>query len=1595
MNLVEFVQDLSIQGWKLWIEEEQLYFDAPQDESLQSVLAQMKEHKSELLELLNKQPDVLKVYPLSYGQKGLWFLWQLAPQSYAYNVSFSLRIYSKFDRSIWQQVFQILRERHPLLHSTFPKRDQGPIQQLVQDQQLDFLQIDATHWDESELRTKVVAAHQCPFDLEADPVMRIRWFTCAEQEHVFLLTIHHIALDGWSTGLIVKEVAEIYQALQAGGEVPLPTITHTYQDYVRWQQALIEGEAGEHLWDYWHQKLAGELPVLDLPTDRPRPARQTDNGAAYPFQLSEQLTQQIKALAQAEGVTLYMILLTALQVLLHRYTGQDDLLVGSPTSGRTKPEFAAIVGYFVDAMVMRADLSGNPRFQTFLSQTRRTVVEALAHQDYPFALLVERLQPKRDPSRPPIFQVSFVLQNFQQTQDIQQLFVSQTDRLVDWGGLKVKPFLFDQYDSQFDLLLELADVNAQLGGAFKYNTDLFDEQTIARMVGHFQTLLTGIVTHPDWTIGELPLLSQAELQQLLVDWNQTGADYPSNRCIHQLFEAQVENAPDAVAVVFEDQSLTYGELNARANQLARYLQGLGVEPEVLVGICVERSLDMFVGVLGVLKAGGAYVPLDPDYPPERLNYMLCDAQVAVLLTQQSLLAQLPPYETQVVCLDRDWNTIATEPQTNATSGITPQQLAYVIYTSGSTGQPKGVRVPHQGVCNLSQYQIRAFNVGPGSHILQFSSLSFDASVWEMAEAFCSGASLHLRTRENMLPGPDLCQWMAEQHITHIDVPPSALAVMTPNALPALQRVIASGEPCPTKVIDEWSQGRRFFNAYGPTEYSVCATVGERTKDYPYPPIGRPLDNTQIYILDRHLNPVPIGVAGELYIGGAGLALGYHNRPDLTQERFIPNPFANSKFKIQNSKLKIQNLSGDRLYKTGDLARYLPDGNIEFLGRIDHQVKVRGFRIETSEIEAVLNQNPAVKETVVLAREDSNDKRLVAYIVPKLNVEILDQPELSNRQVNHWQDIFNQQKRAASDVSDPLFNTQGWLSYDNQLIPEAQMRVWADDIVSQVLAHQPQRVWEIGCGAGTLLFQIAPHTQAYHGTDISDVSLDYIRQQVCQQPERYAHVTLAQQQADDMSEVADNSFDVILLSSIIQYFPNIDYLLKVIENSIRVVKPGGIIILGDVRSYPLMRAFHTSVQLHRAAPSLDLLQLQQRVERRIQQETELLLDPDFFVALKDQYPAITQVQVRLQRGSESNELMKYRYSVLLYIEAPAQSECSPPIVSGNTMDAQAIAQYLQEQQPDAVCFTGLTNCRVINDVHCAEQLNLPTDQQTVGQLQQQFSECSEATVDPEQLHHLSAQLGYHLELCWSADCKDGRFDAVFVSPQVAAEAIILTPLTQRWLARGNWHRYCNNPLADQQTKQLIPQLKADLAKRLPDYMVPSGWMVLPQFPLTPTGKVDRKALPHPDEQLLQDETFLLPRDAVERQVAQIWSDVLNVQPVGVRDNFFDLGGNSLVAVRLMARIEQQFDQHLSLATLFQGQTVEQLATILRQPTASTAWPSLVPLQTAGSKQPFFCVPGAGGNVLYLSHLTRYLGGGPTLLRVASGWFGWKNRTAHPY
>ncbi|MFN0056081.1 MAG: amino acid adenylation domain-containing protein [Planctomycetales bacterium] len=895
--------------------------------------------------------------PLSFAQERLWFLDQLDPGSATYNIPWIHRLRGPLNVAALERSLQEIVRRHAALRTTFVLVDSQP--QVVVLEPAPFhltvtdLQGVSENGREAEAQRLAVEEAGRPFDLARDVMLRAQLLPLGDQDHFLVVTIHHIASDGWSMGVFERELTALYEAFAKNEPSPLPQLPIQYVDYSMWQRTWLRDAELDRQLAYWKQQLTGTPAVLELPTDFPRPTVARYRGAHREIVLDASLTQALHALSRRQGVTPFMTLLAAFQVLLARYSGQEDVSVGTSIAGRNRTEVEGLIGFFINSLVVRTDLSGNPTVRELLGRVREVTLGAYSHQDLPFEKLVEELSPERSLSHSPLFQVMFVLQNTPWSS-------------LEFPGVAVSRLAIDNATAKLDLLLSLGEQDGQLRGTLEYNTDLFQATTIERLIGHFQVLLEGIVADPDQRIGHLPLLSAAERQQIVVEWNRTATDDPRDRCIHKLFEAQVARTPDAVALVCGDESMTYGELNARANRLAHHLIELGVGPEVLVGLCVERSPVMIVGLLGILKAGGAYVPLDPAYPTERVGFMLHDCQASVLLAQQNLVKSLPFHAARVVCLDTDWTDIGTAPDTDPVCSAGPENLAYVIYTSGSTGRPKGVALEHRNTVALIAWAQSVFTVQELSGVLATTSICFDLSVYEVFVPLCSGGCVILV--ENAL---ELANRSPDARVRLINTVPSAIAeLLELQAVPdSVVTVNLAGEPLSTSLVGtiyRQTQVQRVYDLYGPSEDTTYSTCALRLPDA-QATIGRPIANTRVYVLDGHRQPVPIGVPGELYLAGAGVARGYLNRPELTAEKFVADPFSEA--------------PGALMYRTGDLVRWRPDGNLEFLGRLDQQIKLRGFRIELGEIEAVLGQHPQVRQAVVVLREDHpGDKRLAAYIV---------------------------------------------------------------------------------------------------------------------------------------------------------------------------------------------------------------------------------------------------------------------------------------------------------------------------------------------------------------------------------------------------------------------------------------------------------------------------------------------------------------------------------------------------------------------------------------------------------------------------------------
>jgi amino acid adenylation domain-containing protein len=1478
--------------------------------------------------------------PLSFAQQRLWFLDQLEPGNPFYNIPQCLRINGPLDVPALSMSINEIVRRHEILRTRYVLSQGRPVQIVVDELTIPLQRVDLSARNETEreaeARRLVMEDATRPFDLENGTVLRATLLQLSSCEHILALNTHHIASDGWSMGLFVKELTALYCAFAAGRPSPLADLSVQYADFGLWQRQWLRDEELEAHLLYWKRQLDGAPAVLELPTDRPRSDVQTRSGDRRLLVLQPPLRDALKALARSEGATLYMTLLAAFQTLLWRYTGQEDILVGSPIANRNRAEIENLIGFFVNALTLRTRFSGDPSFRALLGQVKETALEAYAHQDFPFEKLVEEIDPERRLGSNPLFQVMFVLQN-------------APKYALDLAGLELQWLDIHSGTAKFDLALHIVERDSGLSCMMEYRSDLFDAATIDRMLSHFETLLTGVVSDPDAPVATLALMSSDQEREMLRELKVEAVSFEPQDCIHQLVEAQAARTPDSIALVFENQRLTYRELDRRSNQLAHFLRAQGVRPEVLVGMCVDRSLEMVIGILGILKAGGAYLPLDCAYPSDRLRFMLGDAKPPMVLTQQQLSDKLGDYSGEIIRLDRDWDAIAAHPTDALDSEANPSSLAYVIYTSGSTGTPKGVQVTHYNVVRLFQATLAWYRFDARDVWTVFHSYAFDFSVWELWGAlFYGGRAVLVPYLVSRSPA-EFHRLLVDQRVTVLNQTPSSFRQLMQaeeqlGMQPlALRLVIFGGEQLDMHLLRPWFErhGDRMpemVNMYGITETTVHVTYRPLSVEdlAGGSVIGRPIPDLQLRVLDRNRRLVPIGVAGEIYVGGAGVARGYLNRPDLTAERFIS---------IGTS---------ERFYRTGDLARYLSNGDVEYLGRIDQQVKIRGFRIELGEIEALLAKHVGIRECVVIAREDvPGNKQLVAYVVPERNYQGAvgheNTHEWREQQVSQWKMTFDATYSRETEA-DPAFNIIGWnSSYTGERIAADDMREWVEGTVQRIVSLSPQSVLEIGCGTGLLLLRIAPLCQRYMGTDFSLEAVQRL-QQLAQQRD-LKNTVLSARLADDFTDIEPGAFSTVVINSVIQYFPSCDYFLAVLRGAMTATSAGGRIYLGDLRSLPLLEAFHAAVLLAQAPDSMPREQFLQRLRQRMSQENELLIDPAFFQALKRQNPRISRIEIQLRRGRHRNEMSQFRYDAVLHIESEdtAALECQS---LDWQLDLHRLEGMLRAGTHESLQLRHVPNARVVEELTALRLLSAADGPLTVGSLRSVLAGTSTlGGIDPEQLWTMCEALGYEAHIGWSDAQHLECVDVLLRRRSARAHAVELVPEPDPATPDLRLSSYMNNPLSGKLARNLIVELRELAVATLPEYMVPGAFVMLADLPLTENGKVNRRALPAPEQTRPEIAgQYVAPTNPIEEIIAAIWSELLRVERVGVEDNFFALGGHSLVATQVIARLRQVFRLEVPLRLLFEAPTIASLAEALTRTQRAAAGLELPPIKPVARTGP---------------------------------------------
>jgi len=1622
---------------------------------------------------------------LSFAQQRLWFIDQLGGGSQQYNMPGRYLVQGEFNLNAFKKAVHGLIQRHEVLRTHFATINGEPQQVILNQFTLPLLEHDLSSLSDNDkfatMQQFITEEATQPFDLTRDLMLRVRVLTMSANCHLVLYTLHHIASDGWSMGIFQKELSALYRACCAEQPSPLAPLPIQYADYALWQRDWLQGERLNNEIHYWRKQLSGAPQVHSLPLDNLRPAQQTFVGQRYRQTLDAGLSARIHAACESTGTTLFMFMQTAYSVILSRFSENtesgDDIVIGTPIAGRTHQNMEGLIGFFVNSLVLRSDVSGNPSFKTLLQRNKQMILDAYTHQHVPFEMLVEELKPERDLAYNPLFQVLMAVHNTEQGNLSLETHTADAPSTANSNPeLQQLSSALDKLDmrTRFDLELHVSEVvnssntiestvenkneSSQISLRWVFNKALFSPETIAQLSSSLRQIIiqaldndfalapnvnanlsANLNANTPLGIQDYVLHSSAEQARLEQRYNRTQQAYPQQYSVAQLFEQQAAQHPEATAAIYHGMDLPYRTLNQRANQVAHHLRELGVVTGQVVALCCQRSFDMLTGMLGILKAGAHYVPLDANYPQHRMAFILSDAfaqkaqnaqhQPNVIVGQQALRDLVISDELRNESNANDSNNLSfialDDPQTQTLLSQQPDSnpdlageyadpqlnshAAYVIYTSGSTGKPKGVRVTQRNVLSYLSHGSSYLQLNsnePLTGAVVSTAMVFDATVCSLYLPLCMGLFVELLPDDESMLDALVDYLIDDSERLLFKLTPSHLKAVLSNDMlstqqPASHVLVIGGEQLSHSLVEQWQQvfpNTTLINEYGPTEATVGCSVhtvlpvaeqAQQNKSRNQNrnqsakqnsnknnelqrvnvSIGHPIANARLYVLDAQQQVLPAGVQGELYIGGDGVTQGYINRASLSAERFIPDPFSS--------------VPGQRLYRTGDRVRRLHHGELEFIGRIDEQVKIHGYRIEPGEIEATLQGHQHITDAVVnlhhapeSASSPSQNKSasqsasLIAYLCPS-QPYLTEQAEAANAQsVAQWSDVFNDTYFGSDDNDDPDFqahnNYAGWdSSYTTDAIDIPQMEEWVEQTMAVIFDLKPRNMLEIGCGTGLLLYRYAPKCESVHAIDLSQAALGTISKELTRRD--WQHVHLTQGDAAMVENLpADWQFDTIICNSVAQYFPNLPYLETVIAGALAHLQPGGKLLLGDIRNLDLLDAHATATELCRVTAPVSVATLANRVQRRIQQEQELLISPSYFTRMQDRFDDISRVDILAKRGLGDNEMIRYRYEVVItkkstqkstkesaieeatpaaidwLVAAESQPDATNVIASAieratnNTSNdtfnqiAEQIAAQVAKQHP---CFglTKVPNPRIQADVALMQQLADDKQRQHIFPPEKigALSDTAYAQINTLEnaLQHAEAA-GYRVSLTWDQQ-HIGALDIIFwlagsgsdsnqTAPPVAQAK---QPYTQRYLA--------NYPTLQNLSQALGDVAKQHLSQHLPEYMVPGLFLVMERLPLTVNGKVNKKALPAPIDADLQKEDYIAPRDDTETRLCAIWQDILNIKRVGIYDNFFNLGGHSLLATRLISAMRREFQLEIQLKTLFAAPTVADLSEHLRQ------------------------------------------------------------------
>ncbi|MCP4020307.1 MAG: amino acid adenylation domain-containing protein [Desulfobacteraceae bacterium] len=1503
-----------------------------------------------------KALEKMDAYPLSFAQERLWFLDRLITENPFYNITFGLKLTGNLNISALGKSIDEIVRRHEPLRTYFLKEGKDPVQKIAPPESIslqleNYADLEADEKQQAVLQTLTTESQKI-FSLDQAPLIRVKLLRLGTKEHLLFFNIHHIVADGWSIGILSKELGALYKAYAKQEECPLLDIDIHYRDFAQWQMGFLTSPAFERQKQYWLNQLSG-YEKLNFPTDRPRPEIPRFTGENIMAYLDPELKDKIYRTGEKNRCSPFMILMAAFAILLSRYSGQDDVVAGTAIANRNRKEIEPLIGFFVNTLVLRFDFANGLKVNDFFAQVRQVTLDSYANQDFPFEKLVEALVPERQISGYPITQVNLTFQNMPMAP-------------LELPDLTLEAVDVPDTSVRFDLEIEFWERGDGILGCFRYSTELFNRTTIERMIDHFQMLLKNMLDNPEANVCELPMLTLKEETAIHTLSRSSGPGITEQRLIPDLFAEQTEKYPDSLSVICEDKSMTYLELDLCSNTVANNLISKDIGPGTMIGMCMNRSCATMVAILGIFKSGGVYIPIDPEYPKERISYIVEDAGIEIMVTEKALFNKTL-FENHDLKFIFPQDLIQSD-QSGSNPVHSPagsHDPAYVIYTSGSTGNPKGTAVSCQGFARHCLNAGQAYEITQKDRVLAFPSLSFDASLEIIFIALLNGACVVMRGDD--LWTPDQAMEQFKKHgISVADLPPLYLVQLLMAwrdsgdlDLPDLRMLMSGGDVMDTQIVDIWRQSLsekfRLLNIYGPTEaiitaltYEVEVSSGGSSRINGIP-LGRPLNGRRAYVFDKHNQMVPIGIPGELVLGGDGIAQEYLNLPELTFEKFIQSPFPDQ--------------TSGMMYKTGDLVQWREDGNLEFLGRIDNQVKIRGFRIELEEIEHCLTNHPAVQQAAVEVKQDaSGQKQLVGYLVPDMTANTGENKD-HKKVILDWHKTVHDHYTQMS-VEDFRFNISGWnSSYTGKPIPENEMKLWVDHTVAQIMDLEPGHVLEIGCGTGLILSRVAPACQTYIGMDFSKTTLQFTRAMIDKFSD-LSHVSLLEQEAADFNGLAPESFDTVIINSVIQYFPDKDYLLQVVEKALSVLKPFGTLFIGDVRNLKLQTEFYASVELFKQGASSTVNQIIEGINKARTNEEELFVDPEFFYSLTNLLPDAGHVAARPKPGNYLNEMSQYRYDVVIHKAAVLPN---PDIVEDQVETTDQLETLILKNPGVIIRVNLLANKRNARDQLVRQRLEAAQPDDLAAIL--------DSDVDNEE------QPGLALDDI-DAICRSLNMVPEFFIAGKYHFDLLARPENAELLAKKGGQKYLtdrkasglfvltNQPALGIFMKKLVPDIRQYLENSLPSHMVPQFLFALPAIPVLPSGKIDRNALPEPfSMEINTGVEYVEPVTLLEKDLTRIWQEVLGVSKIGILDDFFLLGGQSLLAVSLVSRINNELGKKLPLSVLFQKTTIHALSQHIE--TVQDSWNPVAALKKEGKQPPLFCFYPAGGNIYSYSDLATEL------------------------